>query len=291
MSPNATALAALNATNGGCAVAAGRAGTYFVEYPEDIKLWGLSANTAGPAGIALQGEYTYRSNQPLQLPSAELLLAALGPANQLTSTNPAAAAAVPYGTEISGYRRVKMHQLQATATKAFGPTFNANQLVTVGEIGYTHLDLPGDLKFAGPGCHLPQPGSSTSTSYNSDSTNCFATKNSWGYRLVGRLDYDGVVDGGTVSPRIAFAHDVDGVGPTFNEGVKALTLGVGFVYLQKWQADIAYTMFFGGNTFSGTDRRTHRPAPCRPARARATPAVRIISRTAISLSISVSYSF
>ncbi len=157
----ATALAALNATNGACAAAAGRAGTYFVEYPENIKLWGLSANTAGPAGIALQGEYTYRSNQPLQLPSAELLLAALGGANQLTSTNPAAAAAVPYGTEISGYRRVKMHQLQATATKAFGPTFNANQLVTVGEIGYTHLDLPGDLKFAGPGCHLPQPGSST----------------------------------------------------------------------------------------------------------------------------------
>ena len=120
-----------------------------------------------------------------------------------------------------------MHQLQATATKAFGPTFNANQLVTVGEIGYTHLDLPGDLKFAGPGCHLPQPGSSTSTSFDSTSTNCFVTKNSWGYRIVGRLDYDGVVDGGTVSPRIAFAHDVDGVGPTFNEGVKALTLGLG----------------------------------------------------------------
>ncbi len=244
-------------------MAAGRAGTYFVEYPEDIKLWGLSVNTAGPAGIALQGEYTYRSNQPLQLPSAELLLAALGLANQLTSTNPAAAAAVPYGTEISGYRRVKMHQLQATATKAFGPTFNANQLVTVGEIGYTHLDL-GDLKFAGPGCHLPQPGSSTSTSFGSTSTNCFVTKNSWGYRLVGRLDYDGVVDGGTLSPRIAFAHDVDGVGPTFNEGVKALTLGVGFVYLQKWQADIGYTMFFGGNTFAGTDPR--RPPAARPER-------------------------
>ena len=88
---NATGLSALNATNAACATAAGRAGTYFVDYPEDIKLWGLSANTAGPAGIALQGDYSYRSNQPLQLPSAELLLAALGLANQLTSTNPAAA--------------------------------------------------------------------------------------------------------------------------------------------------------------------------------------------------------
>ena len=42
--------------------------TYFAEYPEDIKLYGLSFNTAGPAGVALQGEYSYRSNQPSSTP-------------------------------------------------------------------------------------------------------------------------------------------------------------------------------------------------------------------------------
>jgi hypothetical protein len=250
---NATALSALNATNAACAVAAGRAGTYFVEYPEDIKLFGVSVNTALPGGVALQGEYSYRKNQPLQLPSAELLGAALGIANQLTSTNPVTAASVPYGTEISGYRRVKMHQIQFTATKAFGPTFGAEQLVTVGEVGYTYLDLPDNLKFAAPGCHLPQPGSNASSAFNSTSTDCFATKNSWGYRLVGRLDYPNAIGATTVSPRIAFSHDVDGSGPTFNEGAKALTLGVGFNYRQNWQADIAYTAFFGGRTVSGVD--------------------------------------
>ncbi len=40
--------------------------SYFTEYPEDIHLVGLSFNTAGPAGIALQGEYSYRSNLPVQ---------------------------------------------------------------------------------------------------------------------------------------------------------------------------------------------------------------------------------
>ncbi|PWB60732.1 MAG: DUF1302 domain-containing protein, partial [Betaproteobacteria bacterium] len=35
--------------------------TYYAEYPEDIKLYGLSFNTAGPAGVALQGEVSYRS--------------------------------------------------------------------------------------------------------------------------------------------------------------------------------------------------------------------------------------
>jgi hypothetical protein len=289
--PQATGLAALNATNAACATAAGRPGTYFVEYPEDIKLWGLSVNTAGPAGIALQGEYSYRSNQPLQVPSAELLLAALGLGNQLTSTDPAAAAAVPYGTEISGYRRVKMHQLQASATKAFGPTFNANQLAVVGEVGFTHLDLPGDLKFAGPGCHLPQPGSSVSSAYNSTSTDCFTTENSWGYRLVGRLDYDNLIGGATVSPRLAFAHDVSGVGPTFNEGAKALTFGVGMTYLQKWQADIAYTMYFGGKTYSGTDTPNASSGPLPPGQSASYASGSNYLKDRDFLSISVSYAF
>lgn len=250
---SATALSALNATNAACAAAAGRAGTYFVEYPEDIKLFGMSFNTSLPGGVALQGEYSYRKNQPLQLPSAELLGAALGIGNQLTSTNPLAAAAVPYGTEISGYRRVKMHQLQFTGTKSFGPSLGAEQLVVVGEVGYTYLDLPSDIKFAAPGCHLPQVGSSASSAFNSNSTDCFATQNSWGYRLVGRLDYPNALGAATVSPRIAFSHDVSGFSPTFNEGAKALTLGVGFNYRQNWQADIAYTAYFGGRNVSGTD--------------------------------------
>lgn len=250
---NATALSALNATNAACAAAAGRAGTYFDEYPEDIKLFGFSFNTALPSGIALQGEYSYRPNQPMQVPSAELLGAALGIGNQLTSTNPLQAAAVPFGTEIKGYRRVKMHQIQMTATKAFGPTFGAEQLVVVGEIGYTRLELPSGLKFAAPGCHLPQSGSSASSAFNSTSSGCFATENSWGYRLVGRLDYPNAIGSVTVSPRLAFSHDVDGRSPTFNEGAKAITLGLGFNYRQNWQADIAYTAFFGGKKVSGTD--------------------------------------
>ncbi len=269
----------------GCAVAAGRAGTYFVEYPEDIKLWGLSFNTTGPSGIALQGEYSYRPNQPIQLPSADLLLAAVGLANQLTSTNPVAAAGVAYGTEISGYRRVKMHQVQMTGTKTFGPTFGAEQLVVVGEVGYTRLELPSNLKFAAPGCHLPQVGSSVATSNGSTSSGCFATENSWGYRLVGRLDYPNAIGAVTVSPRLAFSHDVDGRSPTFNEGAKALTLGFGFNYRQNWQADIAYTAFFGGKKISGVDP-VATPGQVRTYSSHTNP---LVDRD--FLSISLSYSF
>jgi hypothetical protein len=236
---------------GGCGAAPG---TYFTEYPEDIRLFGLSFNTSGPAGIALQGEYSYRPNQPLQVASIELLLAALGLANNLTGGD-AAAATVPLGTQISGFRRVEMHQFQLSATKAFGPTFGAEQLAVVGEVGYTYLNLPSGILFNGPGVFLPAPGSSTATSSGSSQPGGagYATTGSWGYRLLGRLDYPNAISGGTLSPRIGFSHDVRGVGPTFNQGTKAASFGMAYSLKQKWVADLAYTTYWGGRTYSGTD--------------------------------------
>ena len=35
--------------------------------------------------------------------------------------------------------------------------------------------------------------------------------------------------------------------------VKAATLGLGFNFKQSWQADLAYTSYFGGRTYAGTD--------------------------------------
>lgn len=239
---------ALNvATGGGSA-------RYFGEFPEDIRLYGVSFNTAGPAGIALQGEYSYRPNQPLQLSAIELLLATLGAANNITG-GAAAAAAVPIGTEITGWRRVKMHQAQVTATKSFGPQLGAGQLVAVGEAGFTRLDLPDGLLFNGPAVFLPALGSSTATSFGSSQPGMagYATRSSWGYRLVASLSYSNALLGGTLTPRIAFAHDVRGVSPTFNQGVKAVTAGLGWNFQQNLQAEIAYTSFFGGRNFSGVD--------------------------------------
>jgi len=287
----ATLLSAQNATNAACATAAGRAGNAFVIYPKHIKLWGIGASAGLAGGLSLQGEYSYRSNQPIQLPIAEVILAAAGAGNQLTGTAPDAASQVPYGTEIAGFRRVAMHQVQATATKTFGPVLRASQVVAIAEIGYTHLDLPGDLKFAGPGCHLPQPGSDASTAYNSTSSGCFATRNSWGYRLGGRVDFDNVIDGGTVTPHIAFAHDVSGVGPTFNAGVKALTLGLDVTYLKKWQAIVAYTAYFGGRTYSGTDTPNASSGPLPPGQAASYASNSNPLRDRDFLSMSLSYAF
>lgn len=240
-----TPLASAVRGNTSNALVAGSA-RYFVEYPEDIRLWGASFNTAGPGGIALQGEYSYRPNLPLQLAAPELLLAALGFPNVIGTFTP--------GQTITGYRRVDAQQLQITATKAFGPTWGADEFVTVAEVGYTYLDLPAHLRFNGPGVYLPSLQSAANmTSFGSVQTDGFATRQSWGYRLLGRMDFPNLLGAATVSPRVAFSHDVEGTGPNFNEGVKALTLGVGFGFKQNWQADLGYTRYFGGRTYAGTD--------------------------------------
>ena len=70
---------------------------------------------------------------------------------------------------------------------------------------------------------------------------------------MGRLDYPDAIAGGTLSPRIAFLHDVHGVSSTFNQGTKAATFGLSFNLKQKWLADLAYTSFWGGRTYAGID--------------------------------------
>ena len=53
---------------------------YIVEYPEDIKLLGLSFNSVlGTTGWAIQGEVSHKLDVPLQVDDVELLYAALSP--------------------------------------------------------------------------------------------------------------------------------------------------------------------------------------------------------------------
>jgi hypothetical protein len=261
---------ALPRCSGNAAVADCRA-SYFGEFPANIDLFGISFNTGGPAGIAIQGEYSYRPNQPVQISGPELVMASLGLPNSVTGhgfVDPGDGSMVPEailvapGTVIRGYERVSAHQAQVTLTRSFGPTLGANQLITLGEIGVTRQMLPEHQFFAGPGVALPAPGSGLpipgvqpdgAASGGAIQREGFATRTSWGYRMVGALNYDNVFGPAGLSPRIVFAHDVSGVSPNFNQGTKAVTLGITLNYLQRWQGDISYTNFFGGRTYSGTD--------------------------------------
>jgi hypothetical protein len=240
---------------------------YFAEYPEDIELYGFSFNTTlEGSGIALQGELSYRPNQPLQIDDVELLFTALSPLNaiipqpvnrfvsQLGSVGP--------GEYVRGWDRHEVSQFQTTATKVFGPGnwLAAEQIATVLEVGFTKVwDLPneGTLRYQGDGTDTGGgPDFQTGAFRNPITlTEGFATSFSWGYRFAGRADYNNVWGSPfTLSPRLAFAHDVNGISPgpggNFLEDRKSLTLGVEANYLNEWSFDVSYTSFFGAGDFN-----------------------------------------
>jgi len=178
-----------------------------------------------------------------------VLLAALGLPNNVTG---AGAGAVPVGTVIPGYRRVPMHQLQTTLTKAFGPTAGAEQFIVLGEVGVNRLELTDGLLFAAPGAQLPAPGSANAAG-GSFQQEGYADRTSWGYRVLSRLDFESAIGAAQLSPRMVLFHDVNGAGPNFNQDAKAVAVGFAVSYLQRWQFDLSYTAFFGGRTYRGTD--------------------------------------
>jgi hypothetical protein len=220
----------------------------------------------------LQGEISYRPNQPLQYSTPELLLAALGAPNlstgfelipgTISATAPfgaSAAALVPNGTYQRGWDRVKMTQMQMTGTKSFPNIFGAEQGVVVGEFGYTKYNgLRTDIKFNGPGVFLPATSQgAVATQAGAVQETGFVTESSYGYRVVGRLEYANALFGANVAPRVAFNHDIKGVSPTFNEGTKSIALGANFDYQKKFTVDVSYTGYFGGRNYCGNAQVTN----------------------------------
>jgi hypothetical protein len=82
----------------------------------------------------------------------------------------------------------------------------------------------------------------------------FADPTSWGYRLVTRFQYNNAIGAITLSPRLAWGHDVSGNSPgpggSFIEDRKAITLGLNFDFQSTWSADISYTDFFGASRYN-----------------------------------------
>ncbi|MGH8355540.1 MAG: DUF1302 domain-containing protein, partial [Pseudomonas sp.] len=237
---------------------------YFVEYPEDIRLYGLSfSTTAGATAIA--GEISHRPNMPLQLNSTDLTLAAVVPLPFLGSPiySSGHATANP-GDEIRGYVRKPFTQAQVTVTQFFDQVMGADRLILVGEVGYNHIsDInQNELRFGrdpvfGTG-ELPNNAFCRAAANPDNPDQCndkgFFTTTSWGYRARAILDYPDAFAGVNLKPSISWSHDVDGFGPNFNEGSKAVSLGLDAEYQNTYTTSLAYTDFFGGDYNTAIDR-------------------------------------
>jgi hypothetical protein len=233
--------------------------SYFIEYPEDVKILGASFNTEiGSSGASMQGELTYKIDAPLQIDDVELLYSALSPVNPgLASVSQLGG--YGFNEEISGYRKLDVVQYQSTVTQVFPQVMGANQLAVVGEFGVTHvIDMPTnqELRFEGPGTYTSGGAVATLGGVQpaTEDRKGFASSTSWGYRLLTRWSYDNVFSAVNLNPRLAWSHDVYGTSPgpggNFIEGRKALSVGLTGIYQQTWSADIAYTRYMGAGRYN-----------------------------------------
>ncbi|ADT68573.1 MULTISPECIES: DUF1302 domain-containing protein [unclassified Pseudoalteromonas] len=252
------------------------------EYPEDIKLYGLSFNTS-LGETAFAGEFTFREDEPLQIDDVELLYAAMPEQLAIAGLRPEfagisqmskgdAASVVGPGELAKGYIERNTSQLQFTATHLFGPSLGADSWAVVGEIGGVRINNMPEydemrLNVSGTGRSgiMQGPGSSDYSSLhmalsNGPEQKSFATASSWGYRLIAKGDYFNIYNGINFSPRFVFSHDVNGNTPDpmflFIEDRKSLGATMSFNYQNAWSLDVSYNSFWGGgdtNTFSDRD--------------------------------------
>ncbi|ONH55126.1 Protein of unknown function [Pseudomonas cedrina] len=249
---------------------------YFIEYPEDIRLYGLSFSTTLPTGTAWSGELSYRPNAPVQLSTTDILFAGVTP---IPGFGNASVLKGSPGQDLHGYKRKEVTQFQTTFTHFFDQVMGASRLTTLGEIGVTHvggLESKSEARYGrdpvfGPGT---LPGGFCNTLNNSTAvggglgnanglnTNCnndgFTTATSWGYRARAIWEYPDVFAGVNLKPNVAWSHDVKGYSPgpgaNFEEGRKAVSLGLDAEYQNTYTASLNYTNFFGGDFSTVNDR-------------------------------------
>ncbi len=255
-------------------------GGYFREFPEDINILGMSWNTVIPFGVAFQGEVSGRLNQPIQIDGWELVAnaqAAYDPTyatlatleNILNGVPPDEAQVTPpifgnsqvtqlrgvpgFNEYSPGFERKDMLQAQATFTKLFPPMLGADSIAFLCEFGGTWFFGMEDkdvLRYDGPGTDTSGNPWFTEAGLQPFTTEGgFADPFSWGYRLLTAWTFNNAIGVITLRPLFAWSHDVEGVTPTpisnFVAGTKMMTLALTGIYLQKVQATLSYTMYFG----------------------------------------------
>lgn len=253
---------------------------YFFEFPEDIEVWGLTFAT-NIADWAWSGEISYRPDFPLQINTPDLVQAlALGEFAEwspMLSRSRAAGA----GAVVHGYDEVSYTQIQTTFIRFFEQVLGAERLSFAAEIGAVFLGgMEDDINYGrspayGPNAFEPfqselfgVPVSCNSHPAleplgvlpNGNASYCedegFIDDFSMGYRIRASLEYADAFAGISLTPNMAWSHDVSGTSPApnFIEDRMALSLGVTADYLNIYQADLSYTTFFGADYNDQEDR-------------------------------------
>lgn len=235
--------------------------TYFIEYPERIRMFGVTFESKFPGGAVL-GEFTYRPNQPLQYNSVDVISAAVS----RTAPTPLRAQmdAVAPGAVLHAWERHEALQLQIGAMGQVPNVLGSAGLSYGGEVIYKRVpDLPdpslmrfGRAEVFGQGpvdgvC--PPPAAPVSCSFDG-----YVSRDAFGYRLRAGLRYANVTDGVDLVPSVSFGQDVSGWSgdSLILEGRMFANVALQATIAKRWTAMFSWQPTWGGTYNNARDRST-----------------------------------
>lgn len=202
----------------------GKSGQFFVDYPRDIKRYGISFNT-NVSGLAIGGEYSIRKDAPIQL-LAPILRGLVAP--------PPPFLPVTTGAYQQGWTTSNRHQLQFTVQKNWGvvPQLGADAGGSIFEVAFGKLsNLPAATTLFEP----------------------TLTKSWSGFQMKHSLTYQAALFNlVALTPNIAYRWDMRGNSnelggaKAFVAGRRAVTIGLDLDYMGgRYKGGIGYTSFSG----------------------------------------------
>lgn len=206
---------------------------FVAEYPEDIDMFGVTFNTATRrTGTLLSGELSHHLDYPFQIDVNTVANAVLSPVQYDADVGSTSLGEFGADERVRGFKRLDKTQAALGIAQFFGPRLGASQsLLSLDTAAVYVHDLPDNAELPLAGTRRPN-------------------QTSWGYRVLGRLDYNGIFGGLNLRPRFLFTHDVSGTTPgpfgTFIDERKSVTVGVASDYIRTYTLDLSYTSFFGG---------------------------------------------
>ncbi len=228
-----------------------KSGKGFWEYPEDMRIFGVSAAT-NLFGWSTSAEISYQENIPVMVNGNDLIGAGvlgIGPYRNVARE----AQAQSEGTYMIGHKRFTKRQFQVNFVKTFSNLIGAENTLLIGEIGMQTNNVPdyteGGVRYgrgfmygtgSGPGYDVSTDPSGQPTLgvasrgnmcsptfaglpvpipnslYNPQPIGCrndgYVTDLAWGYRLRASMDYNNVFNSGVmVTPSVFWSQDVEGV--------------------------------------------------------------------------------
>ncbi|MDF1552255.1 MAG: DUF1302 domain-containing protein [Deferrisomatales bacterium] len=192
----------------------GKAGEYYLVYPEDVEAYGFSASTTfGDWNLAT--ELSIRRNTPLVSSLQSDFYFGPGTPEPDNDSDPAYAVGKSVHANFSWFA-------------TFGPTFISNESAFLGEVAWNRR---------------------TSITDNEDALDPNTDKDAWGFRMVYEPTYRQVLSGLDLSVPLGFAYFPKGkssvVGTFGPDKGGDMSLGLNASYLDVWRFSLSYTHFYG----------------------------------------------